>query len=75
MTTTITLPMNNKFIINGNNIETIIGKEAHTIYFEAQKELRQVKKELMQKNIEINDNESNEMTLEFVKAIIRRELK
>ena len=75
MTTTITLPMNNKFIINGNNIETIIGKEAHTNYFEAQKELRQVKKELMQKNIEINDNESNEMTLEFVKAIIRRELK
>ena len=75
MTTTITLLMNNKFIIDGNHIETIIGKEAHIIYFEAQKELRQVKKELMQKNIEINDNESNEMILEFVKAIIRRELK
>ena len=75
MTTTITLPMNNKFIIDGNNIETIIGKEAHTIYFEAQKELRQVKKELMQKNIELTDKEQNGMLVEFIEAIIRRELK
>ena len=75
MTTTITLPMDNKFIIDGNNIETIIGHEAHLIFFESQKELRAVKKELKAKGIELTDKEQNEMLVEFVKAIIRRELK
>ena len=34
MTRTIELPKNNKFIINNNDIATIIGKEAHTIYLD-----------------------------------------
>ena len=38
MTRTIELPKNNKFIIDNNDVATIIGSEAHTIYFEAQKE-------------------------------------
>ena len=75
MTRTIELPKNNKFIIDGNNIETIIGNEAHTIYFEAQKELRAVKKELKAKNIELTDKEQNGMLVEFIETIIKRELK
>ena len=75
MTRTIELPKNNKFIIDNNDITTIIGNEAHTIYFEAQKELRAVKKELKAKNIELTDKEQNGMLVEFIETIIKRELK
>ena len=75
MTRTIELPRNNKFIIDNNNVATIIGQEAHTIYFEAQKELRAVKKELKLQGISLTNEENQKMEIEFIEAIIRRELK
>ena len=75
MTRTIELPKNNKFIIDNNDVATIIGNEAHTIYFEAQKELRAVKKELKAKGIELTDKEQDGMLVEFIETIIKRELK
>ena len=74
MTRTIELPKNNKFIIDNDNVTTIIGQEAHTIYFEAQKELRAVKKELKKQGVELTDSEAQEMEIEFIEAIIKREL-
>ena len=74
MIRTIELPRNNKFIIDNNSVATIIGNEAHTIYFEAQKELRAVKKELRTQNIELTDKEQNGMLIEFIETIIKREL-
>jgi hypothetical protein len=75
MTRTIELPKNNKFIIDNNDVTTIIGNEAHTIYFEAQKELRTVKKELKLQGISLTNEENQKMEIEFIEAIIRRELK
>ena len=74
MTRTIELPKNNKFIIDNDNVTTIIGNEAHTIYFEAQKELRAVKKELKKQGVELTDSEAQKMEIEFIEAIIKREL-
>ena len=75
MTRTIELPKNNKFIIDNNGVATIIGNEAHTIYFEAQKELRELKKELKAKNVELSDKEQNDILVEFIETIIKRELR
>jgi hypothetical protein len=71
----IKLPKGNEFIISENNLLTITGSEAHTVYFEARQALYELQKSLKENAcILLTKENENKFLIELIETILKREL-